>query len=117
MWSMREPAGRAGEAGGGGGSAGGWSGAAGAGGGAAEGRSGAGISGVVEIGVREADGGAAVDAGGGAPVPSSIWSVPTHRDGPYPSHSSSEPSSSEIGQHSQSMASMRWSVEMFMSSQ
>jgi hypothetical protein len=33
-----------------------------------------------------------------------VWSDPTHREGPYPSHSRSREDSSDGGQHSQSRA-------------
>ena len=46
-----------------------------------------------------------------------VWSDPTHRVGPYPSHSKATEESSESGQQSQSIAWARWSGEMSNSSQ
>jgi hypothetical protein len=46
-----------------------------------------------------------------------IWPDPTHREGPYPSHSKSTVESSDAGQQSQSIAWARWSGDISNSSQ
>jgi hypothetical protein len=65
---------------------------------------------------NEMEGARVVDAGGMSPG-EGVWSDPTHRVGPYPSHSKATEESSESGQQSQSIAWARWSGEMSNSSQ
>ena len=125
MWAQREPAGASGGGSAGGGSAGGgsssWS---------SRGwrKMGAGVCVVAEglrelsTGVRSLEGeacphtsvnetegtrvvGAGVDSPGGVvEAGGGVWSDPTRQEGPYPSHSRSREESSDVGQHSQSIA-------------
>ncbi len=124
---MREPAGISG--GGGGGSAGGgtsaWPVGGGKGGRAMSCVSGdvGGSSGVQSSGgganaheASETEGARVVEAGVMSPG-EGVWSNPTHRVGPYPSHSKSTEESSNAGQQSQSIAWTRWLGEMSNSSQ
>ena len=65
---------------------------------------------------NETEGARVVEAGGMSPG-EGVWSDPTHRVGPYPSHSKATEESSESGQQSQSIAWARWSGEISNSSQ
>jgi hypothetical protein len=128
MWAMREPSGNPG-----GGSAGGGTSAWSVGGGkVGRGRSmlcvsgvvlPGGLSGVQSFGVgaraheaNKTEGARVVEAGVMSPV-EGVWSNPTRRVGPYPSHSKATEESFESGQQSQSIAWARWSGEMSNSSQ
>ena len=128
MWAMREPSGNPG-----GGSVGGGTSAWSVGGGkVGRGRSMLCVSGVVSPGgssgiqsfgvearaheANDTEGARVVEVG----VMSSgegVWSDPTRRVGPYPSHSKATEESSDSGQQSQSIAWARWSGEMTNSSQ
>ena len=66
---------------------------------------------------NETEGARMCGTGAGSPVWVVIWSDPTRREGPYPSHSSSKSSSAEVGQHSQSIASTRRSAVISNASQ
>ena len=83
-----------------------------------EGSSGAQLSGVgaKAHGANETEGARVVEAGVMSPG-EGVWSDPTHRVGPYPSHLKSTEESSDAGQQSQSRAWARWSGEMSSSSQ
>ncbi len=65
---------------------------------------------------NEKEGARVVEAGVVSPG-EGVWSDPTHRVGPYPSHSKSTEVSSDAGQQSQSIAWARWSGEISNSSQ
>ena len=65
---------------------------------------------------NKTEGARVVDAGGMSPG-EGVWSDPTHRVGPYPSHLKATEESSESGQQSQSIAWARWSGEISNSSQ
>jgi len=65
---------------------------------------------------NETEGAWVVEAGVMSPV-EGVWSDPTRRVGPYPSHSKATEESSDSGQQSQSIAWARWSGEMSNSSQ
>ncbi len=123
MWSMSKPA----EISGGGGSAGGgtsaWLVGGSKGGRAMSCRDVGGLSGMQSSGVGakvheaiETEGARVVEAGVMSPG-EGVWSDPTHRVGPCPSHSKSMEESSDAGQQSQSIAWARWSGEMSNSSQ
>ena len=73
------------------------------------------------VGVRaheanEMDGARVVEASVMSPG-EGVWSDPTHRVGPYPSHSKATEESSDSGQQSQSITWARWSGKMSNSSQ
>ena len=77
------------------------------------------VWGGVEARAHEAnktEGARVVEAGVMSPV-EGVWSDPTRRVGPYPSHSKAMEESSDSGQQSQSIAWARWSGEMSNSSQ
>ena len=100
---MREPAGMSG-----GGSAGGRSGACAAGGASVERPSSGPGSTTDGANANETEGARECETGVVSPGVLGIWSDPTHRGGPYPSHSSAtSPASDEAGQQSQSIAATR----------
>lgn len=129
MWAKREPTGTSG-----GGSAGGGASACPVGGGMGRrvilGGSGdvapgctsgvlASGGGVNSFEASLTEGARVVEAGAMSPGDGvwSVWSNPTHRVGPYPSHSKSTEESSDAGQQSQSIAWARWSGEISNSAQ
>ncbi len=112
MSSMREPASASGGGSGGGGSK------AGAAGKSLSPSASSGL-GSTPFGAaaNETEGARVCETGVGSPVGVVVWSVPTRREGPYPSHSSAKSSSLEAGQHSQSITSARCSAVISNSSQ